>query len=122
MLKVFIEGEKITDAFLNCYRFIFHASKLFLSGRGYTKITNEIEPVTISRARFFSRQFAIGTRPRVREVPAFHLCVFLPLFSSSMCNIVSSTYYEINFPVSDGHLSLNFEMIRRFSRLSILEY
>lgn len=121
MLKVFIEGQKITDAFLNCYHFIFHASKLFLSRRGYTKITNEIEPVTISRERFFSRQFAIGTRPRVHEVPAFDLCVFLPLFSSSMCNIVSSTYYELNFPVSDGHLSLNFETIRCFSRLSILE-
>lgn len=108
MLRVFIEGRKITDAFLNRYHFIFHVSKLFLSRRGYTKITNEIQPVTISRERFFSRQFAIGTRPRVHEVPAFDLCVFLPLFSSSMCNIVSSTYYELNFSVSDGPFESQF--------------
>lgn len=119
MLKVFIESQKITDAFFNRYHFISHVLKLFLSRRGYTKITNEIEPVTINREKFFSRQFAIGTRPRVHEVPAFDLCVFLHLFSSSMCNIVSSIYYELNFPVSDGHLSLNFETIRCFSILSI---
>lgn len=108
MLRVFIEGRKISDAFLNRYHFIFDVSKLFLSRRGYTKITNEIQPVTISRERFFSRQFAIGTRPRVHEVPAFDLCVFLPLFSSSMCNIVSSTYYELNFSVSDGPFESQF--------------